>query len=95
MYVGVDAEGQHYVFPVQAKGGSDEIALQQIEQDIMLCRQKFPRMKCIPIAAQFMRGDAIALFAFNAYDDEVGVAKERHYRLARSIGDVTAHEAYS
>ncbi|MHB8147564.1 MAG: endonuclease [Vulcanimicrobiaceae bacterium] len=89
IYVGIDRRGAHYVFPVQAKGGSDKIAIQQIEQDVLLCQQKFKELICIPIAAQFMPGDAIALFAFESSNDGIRKSMERHYRLVPKdeIGD--------
>src|SRR6476619_169880 len=34
IYVGLDKKGAHYVFPVQAKGGSDKLNIVQIEQDL-------------------------------------------------------------
>jgi hypothetical protein len=89
IYVGVDRRGAHYVFPVQAKGGSDKIAIQQIEQDVLLCQQKFAQLICIPIAAQFMSGDVIALFAFESKDGDVRKSVERHYRLVVE-GELTA-----
>jgi hypothetical protein len=81
VYVGVDRRGAHYVFPVQGKGGNDKIAVQQIEQDVLLCRQKFPELICVPIAAQFMTDDVIALFAFEEAAEGVRKRMERHYRL--------------
>jgi hypothetical protein len=89
IYVGVDRRGAHYVFPVQAKGGSDKIAIQQIEQDVLLCQQKFKELICIPIAAQFMPGDVISLFSFESSDDGIRKSVERHYRLVPKdeIGD--------
>ncbi len=81
IYVGVDRRGAHYVFPVQAKGGSDKIAIQQIEQDVLLCQQKFHELICVPIAAQFMSGDVIVLFAFESSADGPRKSVERHYRL--------------
>ena len=81
IYVGVDRRGAHYVFPVQAKGGNDKIAIQQIEQDVLLCQQKFKELICVPIAAQFMAGDVIVLFAFEMSDEGVRKSVERHYRL--------------
>lgn len=89
IYVGVDRRGAHYVFPVQAKGGLDKIAIQQIEQDVLLCQQKFKELICIPIAAQFMPGDVIALFTFECSDEGIRKSMERHYRLVMKdeIGD--------
>lgn len=81
IYVGLDRRGAHYVFPVQAKGGNDKIALQQIETDLLLCKQKFKELICVPIAAQFMSGDVIALFAFEPSEDGVRKSLEKHYRL--------------
>jgi hypothetical protein len=81
IYVGVDKKGAHYVFPVQAKGGSDRLNVVQIEQDFAVCAQKFPSLICRPIAAQFMTGDVIALFEFEQSEDGVRIASERHYKL--------------
>lgn len=81
IYVGVDKRGAHYVFPVQAKGGRDNINVVQIEQDFALCAAKFPGAICRPIAAQFMEENLIALFEFEQSDDRVAVSSERHYRL--------------
>lgn len=81
IYVGIDRRGAHYVFPVQAKGGNDKIAIQQIEQDVLLCQQKFKELICIPVAAQFMAGDVIVLFAFEASEEGWRKSVERHYRL--------------
>lgn len=81
IYVGVDQWGNHYVMPVQAKGGADKLGVVQIEQDIALCREKLGDLTCRPIAAQFMTGSVIALFEFAEVDGEVQIAREMHYRL--------------
>ncbi|HAU39110.1 MAG TPA: endonuclease [Phycisphaerales bacterium] len=81
IYVGIDSRGVHYIVPVQAKGGTDKLSIVQVEQDLALCRNKFPSLFCIPVAAQFMRDDVIALFSFVDGEDGVGVSSERHYRL--------------
>lgn len=85
LYVGVDRRGTHHVFPVQAKGGKDEIGVVQIEQDIKLGAEKYPGLVCRPIAAQFMADDVIALFEFTVDEteegDEVRKVDESHYRL--------------
>lgn len=88
LYVGVDKRGAHYVFPVQAKGGNDEIGVVQIEQDMALGAEKYPALVCRPIAAQFMAGGVIALFEFTVDEteagDEVRKVDESHYRLVPS-----------
>jgi hypothetical protein len=81
IYVGVDKHGRQYVFPVQAKGGKDELGVVQIEQDIALCEEKFPNLQCRAIAAQFMTGDVIAMFEFAMSEGEVRKVAERHYKL--------------
>jgi len=37
LYVGIDRQGAHYVIPVQAKGGRDQISSVQTRQDIQWC----------------------------------------------------------
>lgn len=81
LYVGVDKKGSHYIFPIQAKGGTDRLSVVQIEQDFAVCAQKFPSLICRPVAAQFMQHDVIALFEFEQGDDGVRISSERHYRL--------------
>lgn len=95
LYVGVDKRGAHYVFPVQAKGGKDEIGVVQIEQDMALGAEKYPGLVCRPIAAQFMAGGVIALFEFTVDEtdegDEVRKVDESHYRLV-APGDLSRDE---
>jgi hypothetical protein len=81
VYIGVDRRGAHYVFPVQAKGGRDRLGIVQIEQDVRLCIARFPTLICRPVAAQFMAGNVIALFLFEANQDGITQLAERHYRL--------------
>lgn len=81
LYVGLDKRGCHYVIPVQAKGGKDQIGVVQTTQDIRYSEQKFPGLRCRPIAAQFMEGGKIALFELALQDGEVRLADEKHYRL--------------
>ena len=84
IYVGVDKDGRQYVFPVQAKSGADRIGVVQIEQDFALCAEKFPRLICKPIAAQFMADDLVALFSFEESARGIAILDERHYRLVVS-----------
>ncbi|MFN8632449.1 MAG: endonuclease [Chloroflexota bacterium] len=99
VYVGLDRRGAHFVFPVQAKGGSDTLNIVQIEQDFAMCAAKFPGLLCRPIAAQFMAGEVIALFEFVMDEGEVKLSMERHYRLvppdAVSEADLAAYRERS
>jgi hypothetical protein len=81
VYVGVDKRGAHYVFPVQAKGGTDKLGRIQIEQDFAMCAHRFKGLICRPIAAKFMEDGTIVLFAFEQQDDEISIMAERHYQL--------------
>jgi hypothetical protein len=91
IYIGLDKRGAHYVFPVQAKGGSDSISVVQIEQDIAVCAAKFPSPICRPIAAQFMEDDLIVLFELEEGKQGISVTSEKHYRLVPGE-EVTAED---
>ena len=91
LYVGIDKRGNHYVLPVQAKGGKDTLSIVQIEQDFSLCKAKFPGMVCRPIAAQFKDNDLIVLIEFEANDEGVKRGPEKQYRLVPS-DQVTAED---
>ncbi len=96
LYVGIDKRGCHYIIPVQAKGGGDQIGIVQITQDIRFVEEKFPGMKCRAIAAQFMPSSDIALFELGLQNDEVKVYEERHYKLVPASDiDPTAIRRYS
>lgn len=95
IYVGVDRRGVHYVFPIQAKGGSDKLGIVQVLQDAALCQAKFPNLVCRPIAAQFMKDDLIALFEIEVGNDQgIAIAQEKHYRLVPS-SEVNADDLLS
>ena len=81
IYIGLDRRGAHYVFPVQAKGGNDQLSIVQIEQDFGMARAKFASLVCRPIAAQFLSDDLIALFEFEESAAGVKLLAEKHYRL--------------
>jgi hypothetical protein len=81
LYVGLDKHGCHYVIPVQAKGGTDQIGVVQTTQDLKYAAQKFPGMHARPIAAQFLPDGVVAMFELTIRDDQVKVVEERHYKL--------------
>ncbi|CAD5373255.1 Endonuclease [Rubrivivax sp. A210] len=95
LYVGLDKFGCHYVIPVQAKGGTDQISIVQTRQDMTWCKQRFPELRCRPISAQFIATDQIALFELTIDDDEIRLVEERHYKLVPSFeldrGEITAY----
>ena len=81
IYVGLDKKGVHYVFPLQAKGGTDKMNVVQIEQDFGVCAHKFPSLVCRPIGAQFIADGVIVLFEFEQTDVGVRISSEKHYKL--------------
>lgn len=81
IYVGLDKKGVQYVLPVQAKGRRDKISIVQIEQDVAMCADKFPNLVCVPVGAQSLADNAIALFAFETTDHGIALFDEKHYRL--------------
>ncbi|RYD85444.1 MAG: endonuclease [Verrucomicrobiaceae bacterium] len=81
LYVGLDKHGCHYVIPVQAKGGDDQIGIVQTTQDIRFAEQKFAGTRCRSVSAQFMSDGTIALFELTLNDGQVKVVEERHYKL--------------
>ncbi len=81
LYVGIDKKGIHYILPLQAKGGTDQLGIIQIEQDFAMCQLKFPDLICIPIAAQFIDDSLIALFSFELSENGIRISSEKHYRL--------------
>ncbi|MCP4458882.1 MAG: endonuclease [Cytophagales bacterium] len=81
IYVGIDKRGAHFVMPVQAKGGNDQLSVVQTNQDIKCCSEKYPTLICRAISAQFMEEELIALFELTVQDDQIKVVQERHYKL--------------
>lgn len=81
IYVGIDRHGAHYVIPVQAKGGNDQLGSVQAKQDLACCAEKFPGLICRPIAAQFMDDERIAIFELTLEGDQIRVVDETHYLL--------------
>ena len=81
LYVGLDKHGCHYVIPVQAKGGKDQISVVQAKQDMAWVNQKFPGVRCRAISAQFMSEERVAMFELTLQDDLIRVVDEKHYKL--------------
>jgi hypothetical protein len=81
LYLGLDRNGCHYVIPVQAKAGKDQISVVQTKQDIAWCKQKFPGVRSRAISAQFIEDDKVAMFELAIENDQIVVVDEKHYRL--------------
>ena len=94
IYVAIDKRGRQYVLPVQAKGGNDRLSTVQTGQDLACCAEKFPRLICRSISAQFMEDGTIALFELALVEDEIRIVEERHYKLVPA-NHITADELRS
>ena len=81
LYIAVDADGRQFILPVQAKGGKDQLAAVQSEQDLLWCRAKFPDLICRPVLTQFGEQELIAMFEVTMDDSEMRLVQEKHYRL--------------
>jgi hypothetical protein len=81
IYVGVNRQGAHFVIPVQAKRGNDQISIVQIWQDWRMCQEKFQHLVCRPIAAQLLNDDLVAVFEFEPAEKLLRIRSEKRYRL--------------
>lgn len=99
LYIGLDKHGNHFVIPMQAKGGADKLSVVQTKQDLACCNEKFPNLVCRALSAQFMDDERIAMFELTVEDDEVKVVDERHYKLVPaseiSIEDLKSYRGRS
>ena len=75
IYVGIDKAGQQYIIPVQAKGGTDDLAL---------CAEKYPELICRSIACQFVTRDIVAMFEFAIEEQRIVKVNERHYKIVEA-----------
>jgi hypothetical protein len=57
LYIGLNSTGTHFVIPVQAKAGADNIAAVQARQDLLYCAEQFPHATCKAVSAQFVDTD--------------------------------------
>jgi len=81
IYVGVDRCGVHYVIQVQAKAGRDVLSAVQVQQDLALCRERFPGLVPRAVGAQLCGREVVAMFEFEADETGIRIREEKHYRL--------------
>ena len=79
LYVGINRSGKHHIIPVQAKGGKDQISIVQIKQDVALCKEKYPKDICMPIAVQFYKDNSIYMFSFSVKNNRIKLDKQAKY----------------
>ncbi len=81
IYVAINSNGLHYIIPVQAKAGNDQLSVVQTKQDIGYCSEKFPQLICRSISAQFLEKNLIAMFELAMHEGEVKTVQQKHYKL--------------
>lgn len=81
LYVGLNHSGAHFIIPVQAKGGTDQIGVVQTQQDLAFCADKFPDLIPRAVSAQFLSHDTIAMFEVVVIENSVKAVSERHFQL--------------
>jgi len=96
LYIGLNSTGTHFVIPVQAKAGADNIAAVQARQDLLYCAEQFPHATCKAVSAQFVdtrdeEKNYIVLFEVALEGpEEVVLVRERRYRLVNRKEITTA-----
>ena len=97
IYLGVSKKGGHYVIPCQAKSPGDQFGIVQVMQDIELCKQRYPKAVCRPMAIQFLSEEELAILELSVEEvDEIyhfSIVEEKHYHLVRQseISDDEIH----
>lgn len=95
VYVGINNNGQHFIIPVQAKGGKDQVGYVQVQQDLEWCRSNMQNLTPRAIAAQFMEDGVIAMFEVTIKNENglsaVTILEEKHYKLVQK-DDITDAE---
>jgi DNA (cytosine-5)-methyltransferase 1 len=81
IYVGVNKKGEHFIIPVQAKIGNDQIGITQVKQDIEYCKYRYPTLKHKAIAVHAKEPNVIAVFELIIENEALRVVEERHYKL--------------
>jgi hypothetical protein len=94
IYVAIDKHGCQYVIPVQAKGGADRLSAVQTSQDLACCAEKFSKLECRALSAQFMADNLICLFELRSVSDNIKIVDEKHYRLVPA-DDISSEELKS
>jgi hypothetical protein len=84
IYVGINNNGSHFIIPVQAKVGNDQLSIIQTKQDIAYCHEMFPQLICRSVSAQFMDNNLIAIFELTLEESEIRVVQEKHYTIVPS-----------
>lgn len=87
VYLGVDRGGQQFVVPVEAKGGSDRLSMVQMNQDLLLAKEKFPALSVRLVGVQFLDDGDIHMFLFgpDSSGSSCELLSQARFRLVASV----------
>ncbi|MDM8517808.1 hypothetical protein QUF76_16555 [Desulfobacterales bacterium HSG16] len=86
IYLGIDKNGTHFVFPCQAKSPGDKFGIVQVLQDLAFCSTSYESVVCRPLAMQFLDKDSFAILETMIEEENDNILKlvvinEKHYKL--------------
>ncbi|QTA80489.1 Uncharacterized protein dnl_27940 [Desulfonema limicola] len=94
IYLGINKNGIHFVFPCQAKSPGDKFGIVQVLQDISFCSSRYSSVICRPIAMQFLNDNSFAILETRIEEEDnilkLVVIDEKHYKLVNR--DDLSHE---
>jgi hypothetical protein len=82
LYIGIDADGNGFVLPIEAKSGSpkDQLGVMQITQMVKFAQQNFAELTIRPLGVKVMPDGSYMFLEFNVNDDPNLVATKRYKR---------------
>jgi hypothetical protein len=87
LYVGVDAEGQGYIMPIEAKsvGSKERLGVIQIRQMILFAQQKYSNLNLRPVGIKPLSDGSIVFVEFDdkAALEAISVKRYARYLLIR------------
>lgn len=91
LYIGLDRRGQQIIVPVQARVGKDRQSVEQTQQGIAFCTERYPELTCRPVSVHALSGDRIALFELTLSDSEIRIVDQKHYTLVQA-SEITSED---
>lgn len=87
LYVGIDADGNEYVLPLEAKSAHEreKLGWMQIANMVKYSRQSFPGLRCKPIAAKRGGPNQVYLIEFSdgIGSEKLGIVQMKLYQFVR------------